>query len=72
MKHRVLTGWNWMRRIYLITGLVIIIQAAINEQWPGIALGGYFASMAVFKFGCATGTCSGGRCDASRKESGEK
>ncbi|HRQ16405.1 MAG TPA: hypothetical protein PL085_05010 [Agriterribacter sp.] len=69
MKQRVLTGWNRMRWIYLITGVIIIIQAAISRQWLGIALGNYFTSMAVFRFGCASGTCFGGSCDVHHTKS---
>ncbi|MCO5240468.1 MAG: hypothetical protein M9904_10460 [Chitinophagaceae bacterium] len=62
MKERVLSGWNWIRVIYLITGVTIIIQSATNGQWLGVALGGYFSAMALFRFGCAAGSCFGGSC----------
>jgi len=70
MKARILTGWNWIRMIYLLTGIAIIIQAIVTAQWIGIALGGYFAAMAIFRFGCAAGSCFGGSCSVEprRKE----
>lgn len=71
MKQRVFTGWNRMRGVYLVTGLIIIIQAAVNEQWPGIALGGYFVAMAVLRLGCAAGTFFNGSCDVKSNNSGK-
>lgn len=57
MKNRILTNWTFIRALYLLMGGYIIFQSAINEQWLGIALGGYFASMGLFAFGCASGSC---------------
>lgn len=50
-----LTGWTLTRAIYLVIGLVFIIDSIINLQWFGIMFGGYFASMGLFNFGCAAG-----------------
>lgn len=71
MKERILTGWNWVRMIYLLTGLTIIIQAIVTAQWIGIALGGYFAAMAIFRFGCAAGSCFGGSCSVEPRKKEE-
>lgn len=68
MKQRILTGWNWMRAIYLITGIIIMIQAVINQMWIGLLLGGYFAVMAVFSLGCAAGNCYSGNCTVKNVE----
>jgi len=57
MKTRILTNWTFIRVLYLLMGGYIIFQSAIHEQWLGIALGGYFASMGLFAFGCASGSC---------------
>jgi hypothetical protein len=57
MKERILHGWNFMRVFYLLIGLAVIIESIISRQWPGIAFGGYFAAMGLFRFGCAAGTC---------------
>jgi hypothetical protein len=57
MKERILTGWTINRALYLIMGISIIVQAATSQQWFGVALGGYFASMGLFAFGCASGNC---------------
>jgi hypothetical protein len=60
MKERILTGWTFSRVLYLIIGGAVIIQSAMDKQWFGVALGGYFASMGLFAFGCASGNCFGG------------
>lgn len=62
MKERILTNWTFSRALYLIMGIVIIIQAAIGHQWVGFVLGGYFASMGLFAFGCAAGNCFSSSC----------
>lgn len=69
MKERVFSGWNWIRIIYLITGITIIIQSAMSAQWLGIALGSYFSAMAIFRFGCAGGSCFGGSCNIDTSSS---
>lgn len=69
MKQRILTGWNWLRGIYLVTGIMIVIQAAMNGQWLGVALGSYFAAMAIFRFGCAAGSCLGDNCNTDSPKS---
>ena len=57
MKTRILTNWTFIRVLYLLMGGYIIFQSAIHEQWLGLAAGGYFASMGLFAFGCASGNC---------------
>ena len=68
MKQRILTGWTIGRGVYLVLGLVIVIQSAINAQWLGVLFGTYFASMGLFAFGCAAGNCFGGNCSVNAKE----
>jgi hypothetical protein len=62
MKTRILTGWTFMRTVYLLLGVFVVVQSVQQQQWLGILLGGYFASMGLFAFGCAAGNCAGGRC----------
>jgi len=62
MKEKILTGWTFMRAIYLVMGVFVIVQSAMNNQWLGVAFGAYFASMGLFAFGCASGSCLGGNC----------
>ena len=57
MKERILTNWTFTRALYLIMGIAVIIQSIMSHQWFGVALGGYFASMGLFAFGCASGNC---------------
>lgn len=62
MKERILTGWTFTRGLYLLMGILVIIQSAMQQQWFGVLFGGYFASMGLFAFGCASGNCFGGNC----------
>lgn len=67
MKQRILTGWTFGRGVYLVLGLIIVIQSAMSGQWLGILFGSYFASMGLFAFGCAAGNCFGGNCSVETK-----
>ncbi len=69
MKQRILTGWNFTRGLYLAMGLVMIIQSVLVFSWFGLIFGGYFASMGLFAFGCASGACFSG---VSARNSGKK
>jgi hypothetical protein len=62
MKERLLTNWTLARVLYLVMGIMIIVQTIMSRQWIGVAFGGYFASMGLFAFGCASGNCFGGKC----------
>lgn len=57
MKNRILYGWNLRRALYLVGGIMIIIYAMVAKEWWGALLGGYFAAMGLFNFGCASGNC---------------
>lgn len=57
MKERLLTGWTIQRGLYVIIGGILITQSIMEAQWIGMAIGGYFASMGIFAFGCAAGNC---------------
>lgn len=71
MKQRILTGWTLTRALYALMGAFIVIQSTIQGQWIGVILGGYFASMGIFAFGCAAGHCLGSTCNTARgKEPG--
>ncbi len=62
MKERILTNWTFTRALYLLIGIAVIVQSVMNQQWFGVAFGGYFASMGLFAFGCAAGNCYSGNC----------
>ena len=60
MKERIMTGWTFTRGLYLLMGIVIIVQSILAKQMLGVVFGGYFAFMGLFAFGCASGSCFGG------------
>ena len=62
MKERIMKGWSLKRILFVVFGLYIIYQSAMDKSWMGIALGAYFVSMGVFAFGCASGNCYGNSC----------
>ena len=68
MKERILTNWTFARVLYVIIGTMIVVQTAMSHQWIGVVFGGYFASMGLFAFGCASGNCSGGSCATAPKQ----
>lgn len=67
MKNRILTGWTWMRALYLIIGVVMVVQSIIDRQWLFVLFGAYVASMGIFAFGCASGSCFGGHCEVGKE-----
>lgn len=60
MKERILNGWSFIRIIYIVMGVLVMYQSAIMHEWIGFAFGCYFASMGLFRFGCAAGNCATG------------
>jgi hypothetical protein len=52
-----LQKWNFRQVIYLIGGIFFILIAIKDKTWWMIPFGLYFASMAIFRFGCASGNC---------------
>jgi hypothetical protein len=65
MKQRIFSNWTLRRVLYLVLGIVVMVQSVMTEQWFGLALGAYFASMGLFAFGCAGGQCYGSAPSAS-------
>lgn len=57
LKIRLTTNWSFLRLLYTAMGTFIMAQAIGNAEWVGIIFGGYFASMGLFGFGCASGNC---------------
>lgn len=55
--NRISTPWGFSRWLYLVMGVIIIIQGAVANQVMGLILGSYFSIMAVFGIGCAMGNC---------------
>jgi hypothetical protein len=54
-----MNDWTFTRALYLILGIVVIVQSVMTQQWFGAIFGAYFASMGLFAFGCAAGNCFG-------------
>ena len=48
----ILQGWNFMRIVRLVLGIIIIIQGIIVAETITIILGVLFAGMAVANIGC--------------------
>jgi hypothetical protein len=48
----ILSGWNFMRAIRLLLGVIIIIQSVQQHHYSFAILGLLFAGMAVFNIGC--------------------
>lgn len=57
MKQRLLTGWNFIRVLYLIAGVMMLVQSVADRQWMLALIGLYFAGMGLFAVGCAGGSC---------------
>ena len=72
MKERMIKGWSLKRILFIVFGLYIIYQSAMDKSWMGIALGAYFVSMGVFAFGCASGNCYGNSCTVAPQNNTEK
>jgi hypothetical protein len=54
----IFSGWNLRRFLYLLMGLFIMAEAAWDRQWTLMIPGAWFALMAIFSLGCASGNCS--------------
>ena len=63
MLNRIFTGWTWIRAAYLLIGVWVIVQSALEGQWIGIVLGAWPAAMGLFGLACAGGNRSNGACD---------
>lgn len=63
MFHKMKTGWNWIRIVYLVIGIWVIAQSALEGEWIGIVLGIWPTLMGLFGLACAGGNCSSGTCD---------
>ena len=56
-----LEGWNVMRLLRLILGLIIIVQGIRGNDWSFILLGSLFSLMPIFNVGC----CGASGCNTS-------
>lgn len=58
MKKLLFTNWSFRRGLFLIVGILIVIDSAQKMEWMGIIFGSYFAIMGIFQIGCASGNCT--------------
>ena len=58
MKQRILTGWNFVRVLYLLMGITLIIQSIMAHQYGMALLGVYVAGLSVLGLGCMGGHCN--------------
>lgn len=58
MKQRILTGWNFVRVLYLLMGITLIIQSIMAHQYGMAFLGAYVAGLSILGLGCMGGHCN--------------
>ena len=58
MKQRILTGWNFVRVLYLLMGITLIIQSIMAHQYGMAFLGVYVAGLSILGLGCMGGHCN--------------
>ncbi|MDT0685548.1 hypothetical protein [Autumnicola psychrophila] len=63
MINRVFSNWTLIRAAYLLIGVWVIVQSALEGQLIDLILGAWPAAMGLFAFGCAYGNCSTGTCE---------
>ena len=64
MFNSLLTGWNFVRVIRLVLGLMLLVQSFQLQNWP-IAL---FGVLFVFQSLTNTGCCGAAGCGISKHE----
>ena len=47
-----LTGWHPLRIVYLIIGILLMVQAAQSKDMPFALVGGLFLYQSIFNTGC--------------------
>lgn len=60
MKERILSRWNFMRVLWLLMGVGIIIQAITEKNFLMLLPGLYFVFAAIANIGCFAGSCATG------------
>lgn len=67
MKERLLSGWNFIRVIWLVMGSGITIQAITQRNFLMLLAGLYFVFAALANIGCFAGTCAASFDTSGRK-----
>jgi hypothetical protein len=60
MKQRILSGWNFMRILWLMMGIGIVIQAITEKNFLMLLPGLYFVFASLANIGCFAGSCATG------------
>ena len=60
MRQRILSGWNFMRIIWLMMGIGIVIQAVTEKNFLMLIPGSYFVFASLANIGCFAGSCATG------------
>jgi hypothetical protein len=47
-----LHGWHPMRILYLLLGIVMMVQSVQGHDWPFALIGGLFLYQSIFNTGC--------------------
>jgi hypothetical protein len=68
MKQRIMSGWNFMRILWLMMGIGIIIQAATEKNFLMLLPGLYFVFASLANIGCFAGSCATGYSSKSTKK----
>lgn len=58
MKERILSRWNFVRILWLLMGIGIVIQAATERNFLMLLPGFYFVFAALANIGCFAGNCA--------------
>jgi hypothetical protein len=60
MKEKILSGWNFMRILWLLMGIGIVIQASTEKNFLMMLPGLYFVFASIANIGCFAGSCATG------------
>lgn len=58
MIETITTGWNFFRILRFVTGIAVLIQSIILQEWLLAAAGIFLAGMALFTRGCGANGCA--------------
>lgn len=52
MINRILSGWNLVRILRLVLGIIIIVQGISTKEWTFVMLGSLLTLMPLLNIGC--------------------
>lgn len=68
MKNRLTKGWNFIRIVFTVLGLFMLIQSIFDKEYLSSLLGSLLVIMGLFGIGCASGSCCAkGACNSFKK-----